>query len=354
MESSKLELRNVAKAYGTVRAVDDVSLSVAKGELVALLGPSGCGKTTTLRMVAGFVEPTEGDVFIGGKRVTNLPPYKRDTGMVFQSYALFPHLSVAQNIAFGLKRRGVARAEITERVGRMVDLMRLTGLSDRLPAQLSGGQQQRVAVARALVINPEVVLLDEPFSNLDAQLRESTRVEMRRIQNELQLTTMFVTHDQSEAMAVADRVAVMNQGRLVQIDTPEGIYARPRNRFVASFVGHANIVKARALGPHEEGTLMQADGFTLTVPGRIDGEKLIVLRPEAISLASAGPSGPNSVIGSVESTSFLGSALRLTLRVGGGVLNVQIAGAGASRFSPGTQVKASWPSSALWVLEDPT
>lgn len=352
MENNKLELRNVAKAYGPVRAVDGVSLGVARGELVALLGPSGCGKTTTLRMVAGFVEPTEGDVFIGGRRVTGLPPYKRDTGMVFQSYALFPHLTVAQNVAFGLKRRGVARREISERVGRMIDLMRLTGLADRLPTQLSGGQQQRVAVARALVINPEVVLLDEPFSNLDALLRESTRVELRRIQDELELTTMFVTHDQSEAMAVADRVAVMNQGKLVQIDTPQRIYSQPRNRFVATFVGHANIFKARASGPHEGGTLMQGDGFSLVVPGRIEGEREIVLRPEAVTLSPPSSAAPNSVTGTVETPSFLGSKVRLSVRTGSTVVGAEVSGSLASTFPPGTPVAASWPSSALWVLDE--
>jgi putative spermidine/putrescine transport system ATP-binding protein len=352
MDSDKLELRKVAKTYGTVRAVDDVTLSVAKGELVALLGPSGCGKTTTLRMVAGFVQPSAGDIFIGGRRVTDLPPYRRDTGMVFQSYALFPHLTVAQNIVFGLKRRGVARAAAAERVARMIALMKLDGLEGRLPAQLSGGQQQRVAVARALVISPEVVLLDEPFSNLDAQLRESTRLELRKIQKQLDLTTIFVTHDQSEAMAVADRVAVMNQGRIVQVDTPERIYSRPRNRFVASFVGHTNIFKARAMGAHPSGTLMRADGFEVVLPGHAEGEITMVLRPETVTLADPGEPAPNSVRGVVESVSFLGAIARVVLRTGHAPFIADISGTLASRFSPGTPVTASWSSASLWITED--
>ena len=198
--SIELELRDIARHYGSTVAVAGVSLQVSKGELVALLGPSGCGKTTTLRIVAGFVKPTHGSVHLSGREITSLSPHERDTGMVFQSYALFPHLSASENIAFGLKRRGVPKTEIVTRVERMLALLKLEGLGARMPSELSGGQQQRVAVGRALVINPAVVLLDEPFSNLDAQLREGTRIELRRIQQELGLTVLFVTHDQAEAM----------------------------------------------------------------------------------------------------------------------------------------------------------
>jgi putative spermidine/putrescine transport system ATP-binding protein len=212
--STTLDRQGIEKRYGATRAVAGVDLAVAPGELVALLGPSGCGKTTTLRMVAGFVEPTAGRILMGGADITRMPPHKRNAGMVFQSYALFPHLSVADNIAFGLRRRGVPRAEIAERVAKMVSLLQLNGLEQRLPKQLSGGQQQRVAVGRALVINPAVLLLDEPFSNLDALLRDSTRIEMRRLQKTLGLTTLFVTHDQAEAMAISDRIAVMHKGRI--------------------------------------------------------------------------------------------------------------------------------------------
>jgi putative spermidine/putrescine transport system ATP-binding protein len=272
--------------------------------------------------------------------------------MVFQSYALFPHLTVAQNVAFGLKRRGVPRAAAADRVAQMIGLMKLDGLEGRLPAQLSGGQQQRVAVARALVISPEVVLLDEPFSNLDAQLRESTRLELRKIQRQLALTTIFVTHDQSEAMAMADRVAVMNQGRIVQVDTPDRIYSRPRNRFVASFVGHANIFRARVIEARGSETLVRADAFEAVLPVRAEGEVTIVLRPEAVALGEGVASEPNSARGMVESVSFLGPIARVVLRVGDASFIADIAGTRAALLQPGTALGVSWTSSAIWVLDD--
>jgi len=230
--------------------------------------------------------------------------------------------------------------------------MQLDGLDGRLPGQLSGGQQQRVAVARALVISPEVVLLDEPFSNLDAQLRENTRAELRKIQKDLNLTTLFVTHDQSEAMAIADRVAVMNKGRIVQIDTPETIYRQPHDRFVASFVGHANIFETQAVGHDGNGTRLKAEGVELLIEGRIEGAASIMLRPESISLAGHCESGPNSISGTVESVYYLGASARINIRIPGGVLLAEANGVQASQFAPGTSVSASWPSSALWKLEN--
>jgi putative spermidine/putrescine transport system ATP-binding protein len=241
---SYLELSGLQKRYRDSVAVDDVSLSVEKGEAVALLGPSGCGKTTTLRMLAGLVDPDRGAIRLDGAEVTRLPAHKRNMGYVFQSYALFPHLSVARNVGFGLEERGVAKAEIARRVAEALAMVRLSGLDQRRPRELSGGQQQRVALARSLVIRPSVLLLDESLSNLDAKLRDTMRHEIRSIQRSLGITTLFVTHDQVEALTMCDRIAVMHRGAVAQIGSPEEIYERPATRFVAEFVGRANALPA--------------------------------------------------------------------------------------------------------------
>jgi putative spermidine/putrescine transport system ATP-binding protein len=342
---AEVELRELTRRYGQSVAVDRVSLDVAKGELVALLGPSGCGKTTTLRMIAGFVEPNQGTIAIAGRDMTRTPPHRRDVGMVFQSYALFPHLSVAENIAFGLRRRKVPGAEIRDRVARMIALLRLDGLAERLPRQLSGGQQQRVAVGRALVINPTVLLLDEPFSNLDAQLRESTRLELRKLQQELRLTAVFVTHDQTEAMAIADRIAVMNRGRIEQVDPPAALYAKPRTRFVAGFMGRANIFEGEAAGT----TIRSDDGveFRLASPAP-SGRIAVSVRPEAIRLEPPGAAGPNRVTATVALAAFLGSVAQLELRLASGrSLLVEGANDLPARFPVGAEVVAAWDESAL-------
>lgn len=245
MQSMDIDIRQLRKTFNTTVAVDDLSVRIPAGQMLALLGPSGCGKTTTLRMVAGFIAPTFGKILVGNRDLTVLPTHKRDVGLVFQSYALFPHLSVAENIAFGLKRRGVSKVEQERAVRSIIDKLKLTGLGERLPRNLSGGQQQRVAVARALVIRPTILLLDEPFSNLDAQLRESTGLELSRLQRELSLTTIFVTHDQNEAMSIADSIAVMKDGRLQQLGRAKDIYDRPANRFVAQFIGRGNFLPGR-------------------------------------------------------------------------------------------------------------
>ncbi|HWZ73257.1 MAG TPA: ABC transporter ATP-binding protein, partial [Casimicrobiaceae bacterium] len=236
-------LDRVSKHFGEVLAVDDFSLEVAEGELLVLLGPSGCGKTTTLRVIAGFTDASAGAVRIRERDVTHEPPYRRNIGVVFQNYALFPHLSVFENVAFGLRRRKASEAEIARRVERSLSLVKLDPLAQRLPRQLSGGQQQRVAVARALVIEPDVLLLDEPLSNLDAKLRHDVRQEMRRLQQLLKITTILVTHDQDEAMSMGDRLVVINSGRIQQIGTPQELYRTPRNPFVASFIGQANFIE---------------------------------------------------------------------------------------------------------------
>src|SRR5438067_13784407 len=246
---SELTLDGVSKAYGGTLAVRDFSLAIPNGELVALLGPSGCGKTTTLRMIAGFILPSAGEIRIGGRDVTAEPPYRRSTGMVFQGYALFPHMSVTQNVAFGLEMRGLPRPQIAERVGDALRLVRLSGFEPRYPRELSGGQQQRVALARALVINPDVLLLDEPLSNLDAKLRQEVRLEIRQLEKKLGLTTVMVTHDQEEALTMADRLVVMSEGRVQQIGSQRDLYERPAEKFVAGFVGRTNFLHGRVETP---------------------------------------------------------------------------------------------------------
>jgi putative spermidine/putrescine transport system ATP-binding protein len=343
--SVELELKGLEKAYGAARAVAGVSIAVSKGELVALLGPSGCGKTTTLRMVAGFIAPDTGSIHLGGLDITHLPPHRRDTGMVFQSYALFPHLSVAENIAFGLKRRGMAKSEIETQIARMVTLLKLEGLADRLPRQLSGGQQQRVAVGRALVINPAIVLLDEPFSNLDALLRESTRVELRHLQQSFGLTTLFVTHDQAEAMAISDRIAVMNQGRVEQIDAPRAIYRAPANRFVASFIGKATIFDCGAdREVMANGVRLKSnDDVLIEVPSAPAGPCAVILRPEAIRLVAGHDPGPNRLAGRVEVASYLGGVAQILVRVSPArTVLVEGPASLADAFPTGTIATAWW------------
>jgi len=244
-EPSAVELDGVTKRFGKITALDDVSLTVRRGELMTLLGPSGCGKTTLLNLVGGFLMPDSGEIAIDSQRVTNVPAYRREIGITFQNYALFPHMNVAANVGYGLRMRRVAKAEIARRVADALALIKLAGLEDRKPRQLSGGQQQRVALARALVIRPKVLLLDEPFSALDRNLRASMQVELKEIQRKLGVTTIFVTHDQSEALSLSDRIAVMAEGRIRQLGSPDEIYRRPVDRFVASFVGDVNVLRAR-------------------------------------------------------------------------------------------------------------
>src|SRR5205809_203449 len=246
-DASKLALRELTCRFGTVTAVDRATLALARGEFVSLLGPSGCGKTTTLRMIAGFLDPTEGTIELDGRVISapgrSLPPEKRGMSMIFQSYAIWPNMTVAENVGFGLEVRRLPRAEIRDKVDRILDVVRMRALRDRYPAELSGGQQQRVALARAIVVQPDVLLLDEPLSNLDANLRDEMRYEIRRLHDEFKITTVYVTHDQSEAMVTSDRIVVMNKGRIEQIDPPHILYGRPKSRFVAGFIGRTNFVE---------------------------------------------------------------------------------------------------------------
>ncbi|MER9751351.1 ABC transporter ATP-binding protein [Mesorhizobium sp. M0140] len=313
-----VELRSISKTYRDLAAVDNVSISVGRGELLCLLGPSGCGKTTTLRIVAGFVEPTSGTVSINNMDMTFQPPHRRDTGMVFQSYALFPHMTVAANIAFGMENLKWARAERDERVREMLRLVELPHLADRLPSQLSGGQQQRIALARALAIRPAVLLLDEPFSNLDAQLRVRMREELREVIRGVEVTTLFVTHDQEEALTMSDRIVVMNAGKIEQIGTPGDIYEKPETSFVAKFIGQCTVLEG----------IVGADGaFTakagLRLPGNWKpGPGCAVIRPEQIKMPSDRPAGVTYKARVVQSH-YYGEATRVVIDVNGEQLMMQ-------------------------------
>ncbi|MBU5441691.1 ABC transporter ATP-binding protein [Paenibacillus sp. MSJ-34] len=293
MNAKSVSLRNVAKAFKdeknqTVYAVSDVNVQIEAGEFVTLLGPSGCGKTTTLRMIAGFEDITAGDIYFGEEKVNTIPPNKRDCTMVFQSYALFPHLSVFDNIAYGLKIKKLSKTEIMKKVHGVLDIMNLTEYKDRMPSQLSGGQQQRVALARALVMEPGVLLFDEPLSNLDAKLRLVMRDEIRRIQQQIGITAIYVTHDQSEAMSMSDRVIVMNKGQIEQIGTPQQVYQRPATKFVADFIGTANFIDGRVVEAAEDRLHIRTQtGIMMarnTGVHRVNDEVSVVIRPEAVRL----------------------------------------------------------------------
>jgi ABC-type Fe3+/spermidine/putrescine transport system ATPase subunit len=289
-----VRLDGVGKRFGTVVALDDAWLQVQRGEFMTLLGPSGCGKTTLLNLIAGFLLPDGGEIFIDGALVTDVPTYGREIGIVFQNYALFPHMTVASNIAYGLKSRGVAKPEIARRVAEMLALMKLVGLEDRKPRQLSGGQQQRVALARALVVRPRVLLLDEPFSALDKHLRASMQVEIKDVQRKLGVTTLFVTHDQSEALSLSDRLAVISEGRIRQIDTPQQVYRRPADRFVASFIGEVTVFRARLERIDGASATVAAGAARVSVPGQPLGELAagamvdLFIRPEHLRPAQPG------------------------------------------------------------------
>jgi ABC-type Fe3+/spermidine/putrescine transport system ATPase subunit len=309
-----VRLLHITKRFGATLAVDDVSLDVADGSFTTLLGPSGCGKTTTLRMIAGFFAPDAGDIVIGGTRVNDLPPHRRETAMVFQEYALFPHMTVFENVSYGLRMRGVAATELRRRVRDALELVGLTAVDDKFPSRLSGGQQQRVALARALVVRPQVLLLDEPLSNLDAKLRVRVRTEIRLLQQRLGITAVYVTHDQEEALAVSDRVAVMNRGRLQQVASPLEIYHRPQNRFVADFVGLANFIDAEGTGARR----VRAGRHELTVGREVTGPVTLVLRPEAVQLLpQKSPDAVNVLPGRIEAMSFLGTLARYWVDVDG-------------------------------------
>ncbi len=347
-EPFAVELGNVTKQFGRVVAVDDMTLAIEESQFFALLGPSGCGKTTTLRMIGGFEEPTRGTIRLHGQDVTGLKPYRRRANTVFQSYALFPHLSIYENVAFGLRRTKVTDAEVKRRVGEMLDLVRLVGMEKRRSRQLSGGQQQRVALARALINHPRVLLLDEPLGALDLKLRKEMQIELKGIQNEVGITFIHVTHDQEEAMIMADTIAVMSEGSIEQLGSPTEIYEKPRSRFVANFLGASNLMRVRVVDART-GRVVMADGTELEVdPDNLhtgDHEILIGIRPEKIHLALPGQPGlsRNSLEVVVTDASFIGVATRYLVRTAAGdELSAVIQNIGADRHTPGEHVLAAW------------
>ena len=308
--AAAVDLRHVTLAYGEFVAVKDVSLSIAKGEFVTLLGPSGCGKTTILRSIAGLVQPTGGEINVAGRRIDNIPIHKRNIGLVFQNYALFPHKTIFDNIAFGLKYRNVEKQEIARKVTRALEMVRLPGVEKKLPSEMSGGQQQRIALARAIVIEPDVLLLDEPLSALDANLREEMRTELKIIQREVGITTIFVTHDQDEALAMSDRIVVMNKGLIEQVGTPEDVYRRPESRFVASFLGQSNLLPGHVSGIAAGVAAVRLDrGHDIPAaapPGLKDGAAVTaIVRAQKVVL---GPPEGGVLKGRIISTSYLGGS----------------------------------------------
>jgi iron(III) transport system ATP-binding protein len=319
---ASVELKSLTKHYGQLAVVDAVSLTIEHGSLVCLLGPSGCGKTTTLRLIAGFVEPTAGEIRVGGELVSSpnrsLPPERRNMSMIFQSYALWPHMTVAENVVYGLKLRRIDAATIRRKLDAILATTRLAPLAGRYPGELSGGQQQRVALARALIVEPETLLLDEPLSNLDANLREEMRFEVRRLHDEYRYTTVYVTHDQSEAMTTADVIAVMNAGRIEQAGSPEEIYDRPRSEFVARFIGSSNIVRGRSLAPDAielAGTTLRCTGPSLQ-PG---ADAAISIRQHEVELSATPIEGRDNVVpGTVRRHVFLGSSRDYMVEIAGG------------------------------------
>ncbi|MCI5078061.1 ABC transporter ATP-binding protein [Oricola sp.] len=322
---SSVTLTDIVKRFEAFTAVHKTSLDIPDGAFVTLLGPSGCGKTTTLRMVAGLLDPTEGEILIKGRKVNDVPIHKRNLGLVFQNYALFPHKTIAENVAFGLKYRGVAKEDARKRVQEALDLVQLPGVGDRYPKQLSGGQQQRIALARAIVIEPDVLLLDEPLSALDANLREDMRVELKRIQERIGVTTIFVTHDQSEALAMSDQIVVMSNGRVEQVGPPEQVYNTPASEFVANFLGASNILPARHVGSDGDAVLLDADTFgRVAVPAAkapnlaSEGPAKLVIRAEKLQLAPSGTpvNGELAIDATVETVDYQGQAVRYFVRAG--------------------------------------
>jgi len=356
-----LRLSGLVKRFGAHAAVDGIDLAVAPGEFVTLLGPSGCGKTTTLNLVAGFLSADAGHITLAGRHVEELPPFKRDLGMVFQDYALFPHLSVADNVGFGLKMRGVAAAESATRVREALSLVKLDGLETRKPLQLSGGQRQRVALARALVIRPAMLLLDEPLSNLDLKLREEMRIEISALQRRLKIATIFVTHDQSEALTMSDRIAVMRNGRIEQLGRPAEIYERPATRFVAGFIGSINMIGARIVGaPDGNGVarLETAAGpahARLPAGAALGAQVTLTVRPERLKLGPPGgaPHAVNSWPATIERVIYLGARLELRLRLAdGAVALAEAANDGATRWSEGQTTQAWFQPGDSWVIAE--
>ncbi len=345
----EVRLENLQRRYAGVTALDGLSLTMAAGELVALLGPSGCGKTTALRLVAGLEQADSGRVVVGGEDVTGHPTNKRDVGMVFQAYSLFPHLTAWQNVAFGLQMRKVDARQRRQRAGEMLELVGLSGFADRFAHQLSGGQQQRVALARALAIQPKVLLLDEPLSALDAKVRARLRDEIRRVQLEVGITTLFVTHDQEEALAIADRVGVMHSGRIEQLGPPTTIYSRPATPFVAEFVGLTNRLPGVVRGGEVD---VRGTRLPLVQPDAADGPAIALVRPEAVTVASGGETAAAPLVGTVIATAFLGATSRVTIDLGDITVLAQLPTSEATALPAGTRVRIAIRADPVLISRD--
>jgi spermidine/putrescine transport system ATP-binding protein len=361
----EIRLVGLTKVYGDVRAVDDVDLDIQAGEFFSLLGPSGCGKTTTLRMIGGFESPTSGRIELQGRDVSRDPPERRPVNMVFQSYALFPHLNVFDNVGFGLRRHKVADREVRQRVAESLELVRLTGYDRRKPDQLSGGQQQRVALARALVNRPTVLLLDEPLGALDLKLRKQLQVELKRIQQEVGITFVYVTHDQEEALALSDRIAVMQTGRVEQLGTPEELYDRPQTRFVAGFIGTTNLLPGTVEALEGEAAVVRlttGDRCLVDRAGRVVGQEIeLAVRPEAVELRPIDdgvpdslPRAPFALRGRIEQSAYLGTSINYLVRTAGGLPIAAVVPRSAGRMATGCDVGVQWRIQDALVLAERT
>jgi spermidine/putrescine transport system ATP-binding protein len=362
-QDSIVRLTDMTKRYDDITAVSDLSFEVKEGEFFSLLGPSGCGKSTTLRTIAGFEKASEGSVEIQGEDVTGVPAHKRDTGMVFQGYALFPHKTVGDNVGFGLKMEGVPREEREARVAEMLETVDLGGYEDRMPSELSGGQQQRVALARALIIEPSVLLLDEPLAALDLQLRQDMRMELQRIQDDLDITTVYVTHDQEEALSMSDRILVLDEGEAQQIDSPRNLYNTPSNEFVADFIGEANLLPASLDSMNADVAYFQpgmdgVESFTvakdrLLANGLSKGDPVLLnVRPEDIQLSVDGADGTNVVVGSISAKTFIGKTTQFHVDIGEGrEILAEASGFGAQQaIGIGDDVQLTWSADDCTVI----
>ena len=350
---SMIELQQVAKRYGPVCAVDEVSCEIREGEFVTILGPSGSGKTTLLSLIAGLVDPTGGRILIGGRDVTDMSAAQRNIGLVFQSYALFPNMTVVGNVAFPLEVRGLSRRDIKERVGQALQLVRLTGLEHRRPSELSGGQQQRVALARAIVFEPSILLLDEPLAALDRKLRDEVRLELRRIQRTLGVTTILVTHDQDEALSLSDRLLVLDRGRVQQMGLPDDLYLRPANHFVADFLGTANLLSGTLFSAHGRMALRLHNGVEITVnarPGQSGCEVCALVRPERLKL-EANPTA-DGLAATVMETVYHGQTVRYHLRLDEDHELVAVAADRVPRFGVGAPVFVTWNAEDVWLIPE--
>lgn len=346
---SAIELIGISKKYGDLVAVAPTDLNIEEGELVTLLGPSGSGKSTILSMVAGLTAPTAGRIKIRGRDITDISPSQRNLGLVFQSYALFPHMSVYDNVAFPLSIRGVSKKDIADRVHQVLERVRLDGLSARRPSQLSGGQQQRVALARALIFKPDILLLDEPMGALDKKLREEVQLELRKLQRELGITTILVTHDQEEALSLSTRLVVLNQGQIQQIDTPRDVYEKPANRFVSEFIGTANILDGTASTRNGKTWLTLNNGVTLPSPlNGIAGPVNLIIRPEHLNVMDT--SHPTGLDGKIIEAVYYGQTLHLYVEVDKDTVMVALCDTSSLSYRAGDHVKLDWASNDAWVM----